>query len=100
MLNTGSCQACSSHQPHNAFHQLAPDTKLQTPPAVYLLMPKYLLIIPRGKRALVLERNSYQTTWKIQIYDFLADLPWLQSIKMTAHFATLHFVCVWEIKKP
>lgn len=61
-------------------------------PAAQLLMPKYLLITPTGKSALIPAKNSYQTTWKIQIFDFLTDLSWMQGRKMKkAHFTVLHF---------
>lgn len=55
-------------------------------------MPKYFLITPKGKRALAPERNSYQTTWKIQKFDFLTDLSSVQGRKMKkAHFTILSF---------
>lgn len=36
--DTGCCQACSLHQPYNAFYQPAPDTKLQNHQEHQLLM--------------------------------------------------------------
>lgn len=55
-------------------------------------MPKYLLITPTGKRTLAPAQSCYQTTWKIQIFDFLTDLSWMQGRKMKkAHFTILYF---------
>lgn len=94
---TGCCQACSLQLPYNALHQFTPNTKLQKHQQYRWLMPKYLLTTPTHKRALAQERNSYQATGKIQIFDFLTDYPLCRAERWRKHI--LQFSISWEGEK-